>query len=278
MDRVRPLLAGKYKTNPYIFWFLWSFIIAYTVLVTIWMVIYIQNISIVYTWFKNPGMPGVELTSLRGSFTSIVLRIVIIVHPWVPFIIMSLIAYRSNTVLSFGSLVLLLIGFVLCIFGLVVLGDQYSHCNGQNQFGNICNDPRWCCVHEILINTANSCPNSGVDCATPLTFDDIGPNDTFLGLFWFHFTMTMLQLVFFIAMGIIWRYDPAESLGYNSVPSAPSSTELDIPEEEEEKAPPPPVPVQSALVSSLMPAATFTAPSGRKTHGLRSRGQSKKKE
>lgn len=195
--------AGKYKDNPYVYWFLWSLIVTYVVLVTVWIVIFVQNTSPVHTWFKTPGMPGAELTSFRASFAMIVLRIAIVIHPWVPFIIMFMIAYRKNLTLSIGAFLLIGIGFVLCFFAFTVLSDRYSHCNGQEQYGNPCNSPLLCCVNEIRSNPANMCPNT-VDCDSPLTLDDVKPNPVFEGLYWIHFVMMVLQGLYIGMTFFIW--------------------------------------------------------------------------
>ena len=252
----------KYETNQYVYWFLWCFVVAYVVVTTVWIAIFINNTSITHTWFKVPGAPGTELTSQRNSFTSISLRIAICAHLFIPIWIMTLIAYRSNVFISLLTLVAVGLSFVLCLWSLVALGDMYSHCNGQNQYGNLCNDPKWCCVHEILTNPANMCPNT-IDCAPPLSFDDVGPNETFLGLFWMNFTLIVLQMVYLIVMVIIWRwpYAPAMELPV-TVEEEPEPQEEEEPEEEEQQP-------KSTFIESLAPITTKTT--RRRGHGLRSK-------
>lgn len=240
--------AGKYKNNPYVYWFLWCFVITYVALVTVWVVIYVQNISIVHTWFKHPGMPGAELTSLRGSFTSVVLRIAIVIHPWVPFFVMFMIAYRKNVTLCIGAFVLMSVGFLLCFFAFTVLSDQYSHCNGQEQYGNLCNSLLWCCVNEIRSNPANMCPNT-IDCATPLTFDDVRANPTFEGLYWIHVVLTMLQGMYIGMTFFIW-YLPEEKEKVEEEQQQPLDTdEADPTPEDFTKTAPP---VASVITQNLV--------------------------
>lgn len=251
-----PPLAGKYKNNPYNYWFLWCFVITNIVLVTVWCVIYVQNINFVHTWFKIPGMPGASLTSLRNSFTSIVVRLAIPGHIFTAVMVMSMIMFRKNLVLSIGCLVVLGIFFVLDFFTLVVLGDAYSHCNGQEQYGNICNSKDYCCVHEILINPANMCPDT-IDCSTPLTFDDVDPNPTFLGFFWVHFVMTMLLLAYFVAIAIIWK-QPAkeEDEDEEEEEVQQQDEESQAPEKEEEDKTPSPPAAETTITRKLAEGMT----------------------
>lgn len=253
------MVGDKYTSNSYVYWFLWCFVVAYVVVTTVWIAIFINNASITYTWFKYPGAPGTQLTSLRNSFTSVTLRIAIVCHLFVPIFVMTLIGYRSNTVISLGTLVAVGIAFIMCLFSLIALGDMYSHCNGQNQYGNLCNDPKWCCVHEILTNRANGCPNT-VDCAPPLNFDDVHPNQTFLGLFWMDFTLVILQAVYLGVMIVIWRWPDAPEM------ELPMTQEEAPQEEEEEEPEPAAAPIKSTFIESLAP---ITATRKRRTHGLR---------
>lgn len=258
---ISPPFLNKYKNNPYVYWFLWAFVVTYVSLVIVWIVIFVQNTSFVYTWFKTPGLPGAALTSLRGSFTSISLRFAIVIHPWVPFFIMTMIAYRSNAVLSIGAFGCVCVGFILCFFAMAVLADSYSHCNGQEQFGNICNDPLWCCVSEIRANVANGCPNT-IDCDPPLSFDDVNPNGTFLGLFWMHVVMTILQGLYIVITAYVWSRP------------APVKTEKEEQEEEEEeeelqKEEIPMPAVTTALAQQLVGGLSNTTTRRKTTHRLK---------
>ena len=201
---MKPIIGTKYDTSKWFFWLLWIFIIIYTVLMMIWITVYVQNITITHTWFKTPGLPGNELTSYRNSFTAILIRMTIWVHLFVPFVIMAMIAYRRVALLSYILYGILIVFFFICFFCMSGLADQYSRCNGQDQFGNICNDPKWCCVTEIWNHPANMCPNT-LDCTPPLTIDDVHPRSDFLGLFWIHFVLMICLLGFLILITYFWR-------------------------------------------------------------------------
>ena len=247
-----PLSGGKYE-RPAIYWFLWGFIMTYVVLIFVWTCIGVNNTSFVHTWFREPGMPGAELISHRNSFTSISLRLTIVVQLLTPFVIMLMIAYRSKAMWSVVCVGILLLGFIISTFSWAALSDAYSHCNKQDQYGNICNDPKLCCIPEIRANPGNHCPNT-VDCATPLMFDDVSPRDDFLLLYWIHFTLWLLMAFFFIIMLVIW-YSPAEQLPTTVEPEASEKQDIEEPEETVSAA----SKVTDALVSGLAPMSGVVA-------------------
>lgn len=255
-----PLSQGKYKRNVYIYGFMTVFWVTYACVAIVWTVVPVHNLAITHTYFQAPGMPGAKLTSFRGSLTSIAISILIVIHNCWPIAVLTVILFRKNAIISLTLLAIMFVTFVITLFGLAVLGNQYSHCNGQNQYGNICNALNLCCVHEILIESNNHCPNT-IDCAVPLTLDDVGPNTTFLQLFWINFVMFVLQLIFFIVMVVIW-----------ATPVGEEETEEQEPTTEEEKkkaaaAVGIPEPLAKMIVDNIEPAQH--AP--KRSFGLRQR-------
>lgn len=257
---MRGPFARHYDGNAYLYWWLWALVIVYTVLLVVWIAVSVNSVAITHTYFKNPGAPGAQLDSLRGSFTTVALRIGIIFNMIALAWIISMIAYRNNVVLSIGFFVLFVIGAVVAFFTMVALSDQYSHCNGQNQWGNLCNAPNYCCAHEIWTNPDNGCPNT-FDCATPLTIDDLAPNDNFLSLFWIHFVLLLLHIAYIVTCIVGWRMlDSTQQNGEDVEEPEPEKTVVEQPPAaaaaEFEKQPPAetpaPEPVGFNMSSSLV--------------------------
>lgn len=236
-----------YDTNSRFYWFIWIFIVLYTIGTGIYIGVFIQNFNITYTYFANPGAPGSELVSLRGSFTDVVVRMSVFGHVLSIMFLMCLIAYRK----SFGAQVVWFGLYFLC-FLLVLLNlgaglSAYTHCNNQNQFGNICNDFKYCCPEEIYSNPANRCPNT-MPCDPPLQRSDLKPNRDFLGLFWLNFILFFGQVVLMIVLGFVGQketYEQEEEEYDEILPSAPEK-----------------------IVAPIIPVGPK-----KRVHGLRSRSQ-----
>lgn len=197
-----------YATTPSLYWYLWVMLFFYVGLVIfVYIGVLIQNTSILYTYFLNPGAPG-TLTSLRYNFTAIMLLLSVIVNFCFPLFIMFAIIYRYDH----GCSVLWVVFFVILI-GLQVLiiaglGDQYSTCNQNGQFGNLCNDLEYCCVYYT--DPVNQCPNT-IACTPAKTASELAPNSDFLALFWFNFVfLFVFQLPYMIVTFVYWFSDNGE--------------------------------------------------------------------
>lgn len=196
------LLYPAYDRNETFYWFLWVLVIGYVIGVGVYIGVFIQNTSMVYTWFANPGAPGSELVSFRGTFTDVAIRLTIFSHVLALMIILCMVIYRGNYACSSLWFLLYVVTILMTIIGFGATLASYAHCNGQNEYGNPCNDLKWCCAPEIYSNPANRCPNT-LPCDPAVTLGQLRANDDFLGLFW---TNTILFIVFQLGFLIVSVY------------------------------------------------------------------------
>jgi hypothetical protein len=192
-----------------LFYFFWIYVALYFVLYICFNGIFVQNESTIYDYFASPGDPGSYLLSYRYLFVDIVVRMAIIGNGLSLIFILIMFLCRRH----FGWFVLWFLLFVVCFLfsflGFIGLSNDYVHCNGQNQAGNMCNSADWCCVEEIRINPLNLCPN-GLPCSPPRSTSDLSPDQDFLGLYWTNFVAMIFQLVFLIVISIYWAKTPTE--------------------------------------------------------------------
>jgi hypothetical protein len=249
-------MIKNYETSSFTYWFVWIYIILFSTLLLVYFIIPINNVNVTHTWFLNPATPGSILTSERMGFVSISIRMGIIAGMVALTSMFFMVGYRKSFV-PFGAFITTMI---IWFFTYTVLSDQYAHCNGQGQFGNICNAKNLCCVHEILINPANHCPTM-IDCAIPVLLEDVTPDAQFLWLYWLHFGILIAGILWVVASFAFFfsvekkDKEPQEEPQEEPEPLAP---------EEFKKLPPPTsVPSNSSLISGLTPI--------RKSHNLRQR-------
>jgi hypothetical protein len=162
-----------------------------------------------YTYFANPGNPGVELTSKRGSFLDVMIRLIIIVHILFCGIVASMILYRKNFGCNIFWVILIALAILTSIMGLLAMSRDYANCNQQGEFGNLCNDYNWCNVNEIRINPDNKCPDPSPS-ASPALLSSLSPNTDFLGLFWTHFVLLLMEISFLIVISYYWSLNSLE--------------------------------------------------------------------
>ena len=43
--------------NSRLFWFVWIYVIVYVILTSVYLGVYVQNLSFTYTWFSKLGAP-----------------------------------------------------------------------------------------------------------------------------------------------------------------------------------------------------------------------------
>lgn len=198
-----------YETRQVLFWFVWIFTLLYVVGVGLEAGLFANNLSSVYTYFKNPGAPGAALTSFRYTFPDLAVRFLLLGHILFLVFFLSMVLFRT----SFGCNVFWFIMVGICILlvflGLLGLAPSYVECNGQNQYGNLCNSNEWCCVEEIRLNPINSCPNV-LPCVPPKAASDLTPNPDFLGLFWTNFVLMLMQFAVVIVIFVYWWTEPTQ--------------------------------------------------------------------
>lgn len=241
-----------YETRSFVYWFVWIYALLACVFVLLYFVIPINNIHVPHTWFLNPATPGASLYSARAHFVAVSIRIGIIARIIALCAIFFMIGYRKSYV-PFGIFV---IAAILWFFTYTALSDQYAHCNGQGQYGNICNSKKLCCVHEILINPANHCPTA-IDCAVPVLLEDVEPDANFLWLYWLHFWMIIMDVFW-----IVWILVFASAGTAGTAEKEEAETEEPTESTEPTEPPLPTAPTAGLLLSGLAP---------RRMHNLRQR-------
>lgn len=251
------------------FWYLWAFIVAYTVLTLVYVGVYVQNNSPLYTWFSNLGAPGATLVSFRGTATDVLIRLATMGHVMAVALVLLLIITRENAKLSILWYVLFALGWFFSLLAVASMGTHYSAANGQEQYGNMFNDLRYCCPVEIQSNPRNGCPNP-LPCTEPTTvlLSELRPNVDAVGLFWFNFVLFMLQMGFLAGMGYLMFFGG----GKKAEDGDDDGKEDDNGEEmgEAKKVPPPPEPTPSAPPPPIIPPSGIVM-AGAKVHGLRQR-------
>ena len=230
----------EYDKKQALYWVVWSFVLLYVIGTGVYLGFFVHNVNFIHTWFSNPGSPGDMLVSFRGTFTSAAVRISVFSHVLSIFFLMALLAYRKSYGCNILWFILYIVCFLLTLVGLGALSGSYAHCNGQNQYGNICNDRLYCCPPEIHNNVANRCPNT-LPCDPPKTLEDLNPNSDFLGLYWLNFILFVMQMVF-IGMTIwVIYYKPKKQ-----------EEEEEEEEEEEKMEYPPSVPTTQKRITRSM--------------------------
>jgi hypothetical protein len=217
-----------YDKSKFVFWFTWAWIAISTIGFIVYL-IFISNNSSVYTWFKNPGAPGSQLSSKRGTFEDIAIRLSIAGNILAVVFICSMVTWRKNFGCNILWIVLFAIASFLTLLGILAMGRMYSECNGQLQYGNICNDQNWCCVNEIFSVALNGCPNT-VPCAVPKALNDLHPKADFLGLFWTNFILFVFQCAMIVFVLVFWSWPKpeggtTEGLGQESPEPIPKQPE-----------------------------------------------------
>ena len=240
-------------SNPRVYLATWIFIVLYIILTAIFLSIFVQNNSPIYTWFANLGAPGSALLSFRGTFVSVCIRLTIISHVMTVGIIALLIYNRSDRGLSYFFYGLYLILVLFTLLGVVATSTEYASCN--QRFGNLCNDPRYCCANPA---DGSGCGNP-LACTDPVVLPtDLVPNQEFLGLFWMNFVLFFMQLGFAITVVVLDRRGGG------------TETKEEPPKETDETAPqavPPLEPLTGAISSPPLRGGDEIA----RTHGLRKR-------
>lgn len=196
------LLHPAYDEKRNFYWFVWVLVVGYVAGILLYVGVFVQNNSMTHTWFANPGLPGSELTSFRGTFTDVAIRLSIIAHILCVAIIICMVIYRGNYACSSMWFILYIVTFLMTLIGFGALLASYVHCNGQNEHGNPCNDRKYCCVPEIYANPINRCPNT-LPCDPPVLVEELCPNADFLGLFWVNTLLMLFFQVGFIVMAIM---------------------------------------------------------------------------
>lgn len=235
-----------YDKSTFVFWFLWVWIGLFTIGTIVYAGIFIQNNASVYTWFKSPGAPGSALTSKRGTFEDIAIRLTVAGNLLSLAFVCSMLTWRKNFGCNILWIVLFAIASFLTLLGILAMGRMYSECNQQLQYGNICNDDNWCCVNEIFSNPLNGCPNT-VPCAVPKALNDLHPKADFLGLFWTNFLLFVFQCGMVVFILVFWTKSwtkseegTTEDFGQEPPePLEPKKKEIEpVPQIEFEKQPP----------------------------------------
>ena len=200
----------------HIFWLIYLLVVSIA-----YLAIFVNNNSSTYTWFKNPSAPGSSLTSYRGTFNDVTIRMTIFAHIFIIAIIQSMIFFRDHNGLYIFWFTMYILMYLLTFLGLIGMGSFYQTCNQQNQYGNMCNSYDYCNVNEIRANPANFCPDP-LPSATPVLIQNLNPNANFLGLFWTNFVLFILQMIFIGVISYFWY-----------VATNPSSSEETMVEEQE---------------------------------------------
>jgi len=181
----------SYSVSNGRYWFIWLFCFIYYVGTMIWISLFVQNVSPVYTYFASPGEPGKQLVSYRMTFASIATQINIFGQIFIiPFIMMA-VYFRD----SYGCSIFWYIMFAICVFFcflcMAALGQQYGSSNRQKSFGNLANDLQYCCAFP-----GDGCPNTFPCTDPPKQPNELSPNGDFLGLFWTNFIFFIFDLIF----------------------------------------------------------------------------------
>lgn len=253
-----------YNQSSFVFWFIWIWFTLFLIGTVIYLGLFVMNLSSVYTWFKNPGSPGTQLTSKRGTFEDVAVRLSIIGNIFTLVIICSWIMFRTNFGCNILWVIFYAIAVLMTLLGILGLGRMYSECNGQFQYGNLCNDQRWCCATEIYSKPLNGCPNT-LPCAVPVPVEDLKPNQDFLGLFWLNVCLFAFQCAMIILFSVYWTLSKPEKeeedeSDFAEIPSAPPLPQEPEPESE---------PKESRTVH-IEPTGILYHPKN-KSHGLRER-------
>ncbi len=209
--------------RPFGYWAIWSFIVAYVILTSVFLSLYVHNLTIIHTWFSNLGAPGASLLSFRNTFAVIMIRIAIVIHIMSTSLIMLMIYNRADRRISIILFSIYVAGAALLLISIGATGAQYSSCN--REYGNFCNDPLYCAAYGC----SGSFPSSD-----PVVLPaDLKANADFLGLFWMNFVLFIMQLGF---IGVVFYFDVYDSDPPDlPLPAVPEPVE-EIPQKKEEFA------------------------------------------
>lgn len=196
-----------YDTSQFLYYFIWIFFITYVIGTGVFF-LFVQNNSVTYTWFSSPGNPGASLSSRRGSFLDVTVRLIIIVHIIFCGLVATMVLYRKNYGCNILWIILIILSILTVALGILALAREYANCNNQNEYGNLCNDPNWCNVNEIRMNPVNRCPDPSPS-PSPALLSSLSPKPDFLGLFWTNFILFLMELTYLAMLIYYW------SLEYN---------------------------------------------------------------
>lgn len=194
-----------YDISKFLYYFIWIFFIIYVIGTGVFF-LFVQNNSVVYDWFSSPGNPGASLSSRRGSFLDVAVRLIIIIHIIFCGLIASMILYRKNFGCNILWVILIAISILIVALGLLALAREYVNCNKQNEYGNLCNDPNWCNVNEIRMNLENRCPDPNPS-PSPALLSSLSPKPDFLGLFWTNFILLLMQIAYLVLIIYYWSLE-----------------------------------------------------------------------
>jgi hypothetical protein len=273
-------LYPSYDKSSAVFWCIWVWFGLYLVGTILYVGLFAQNLSSVYTWFKNPGAPGTSLSSKRGTFGDVSIRLSIAANIIILGIICSWIMFRKNFGCNVIWAIFYFIMLLMTLLGIMGMGQMYSECNAQLQYGNLCNDLNWCCVNEIFANPLNGCPNV-LPCAIPKTLNTLNPNQDFLGLFWLNFVLFLFQCGMLVFLMYSWSKSPTFDGGTTEEvgdfdqkeppqPQVTPSPQVTPTKEESVVIEPVPELQKDSVIAIEIPSITRQQPTFR-AHGLRNR-------
>ena len=202
--------VDTFETDTLLNRMIWLLLIFYTIVVLLYVGVFISNSSREHTYFKYPGAigpgPG-TLTSDRYDlywFAYFFSTIAIIA---VPFTILMMIVYRESYGCNVGWTVTLVILMLLQVFTMFVLFGAMVQCNHDGQVGNPCNSKLWCCVPAIVSVLANECPNFAPCPGGPFTRAELGMDSDFLWVFWINLWVLAVNIIYIIMIAWYWTKD-----------------------------------------------------------------------
>lgn len=239
-----------YDKSKLLFYFVWIFLILYAVGFLV-LFAYIQNNSLPYDWFRNSGMPGATLSTTRGSFLDVTIRLMCIAHVLLCGVIASMIMFRKDFGYNVIWIICISLAIIVTLLSIFTLTQQYIVCNQDNQYGNMCNSLNYCNVNEIRANPLNGCSDTAPS-PSPVLWSSLSPRVDFLGLYWTNVVLFALQCIYLSVISYYWSLDDQE------IPEDDDQEEEET-EEEEEPPRPQPKPIKVHLSTPI------------KSHGLRQR-------
>jgi len=231
-----------YESSNALYYFLqivlWLYALGYVA-----NLVLVMNTSVTHTYFKT--LPGGALFTERYVTARWIFLMLALLRILVPICVLSMVLYRRSLGCLIGWLVVLVLLVIVDVLVLIALGTDYGGCNGQNEFGNLCNAPLWCCVPEIYGNPANMCLNS-VGCTPAVALEDLRPNTDFLWLFWVTFVFVVFDVVLLMVPVIIWLGQPLQRLDFRYEVEPATTTTRNKDEESMIRAPMSPPPPSSS--------------------------------
>jgi hypothetical protein len=136
------------------------------------------------------------------------------------------ILFRYDYGCTITTWIFYLLSLAMLLFAMIGLATYYANCNGQSQFGNLCNDLQWCCVDEIYMNVDNRCPNT-LGCPPGITLAELAPESTFLGIFWLTVVFVVFNTVYTIVALVWWcGAPPSPTKRLEEEPELPMETQV----------------------------------------------------